>query len=85
MVREIVRRIQVMRKEMDLPYDQHISVKYDGDDLIREAMKVSVGNIKSETLSDSIENSKFYGDDRESFTKNWDIDGRELKLAIRKM
>ena len=30
---------------MDLPYDQHISVKYDGDDLIREAMKVSVGNI----------------------------------------
>ena len=85
MVREIVRRIQVMRKEMDLPYDQHISVKYDGDDLIREAMKVSVGNIKSETLSDSIENSKFSGDDRESFTKNWDIDGRELKLAIRKM
>ena len=70
---------------MDLPYDQHISVKYDGDDLIREAMKVSVGNIRSETLSDSIENSKFYGDDRESFMKSWDIDGRELKLAIRKM
>ena len=39
---------------MDLPYDQHLSVKYDGDDLIREAMKVSVGNIKSETLSDSV-------------------------------
>ena len=84
MAREIIRRIQVMRKEMDLPYDQHISVMYDGDELIREAVRVLGETIRSETLSDSVENSKLMEEDKELFKEKWDIDGRELKLAIRR-
>ena len=84
MAREIIRRIQVMRKEMDLPYDQHISVMYDGDELIREAVRVLGETIRSETLSDSVENSKLMEEDKELFIEKWDIDGRELKLAIRR-
>ena len=84
MAREIIRRIQVMRKEMDLPYDQHISVMYDGDELIREAVRVLGETIRSETLSDSVENSKSMEEDKELFKEKWDIDGRELKLAIRR-
>ncbi len=84
MAREIIRRIQVMRKEMDLPYDQHISVMYDGDELIREAVRVLGETIRSETLSDSVGNSKLMEEDKELFMEKWDIDGRELKLAIRR-
>ncbi|MCL4323036.1 MAG: isoleucine--tRNA ligase [Candidatus Thermoplasmatota archaeon] len=84
MAREIIRRIQVMRKEMDLPYDQHILVQMDGDELVKEAVHELEKTIRSETLSDKLEISKTFRENGNSISKNWNIDGRELMLMISK-
>ncbi|MHB1439126.1 MAG: isoleucine--tRNA ligase [Cuniculiplasma sp.] len=87
MAREIIRRIQVMRKEMNLPYDQHIRVILNGDELINETVKKMGKSINSETLCDSmlLEESEKNIKGENSLEQTWDIDGRELKIFITKI
>ncbi|MBA3044818.1 MAG: isoleucine--tRNA ligase [Candidatus Thermoplasmatota archaeon] len=49
--RDVVRRIQSLRKEMDLKYDQTVKMGVDGDDEILEAMKLFRDYITGETLA----------------------------------
>ncbi len=75
--RDVVRRIQTMRKELDLGYTQRIKTNYVGDPRIEEAVSEMESYILKETLSDSIVNEEGYG-----YHKDWQIDGRELKLWV---
>ncbi|MHC1584741.1 MAG: isoleucine--tRNA ligase [Candidatus Syntropharchaeia archaeon] len=75
LVRDIVRRIQDMRKEMDLEYTTEIEVSYYGDETTRKAMERFRDYVMEETLATSLEF-------REG-GKRWDIDGREVYIEIK--
>jgi len=78
LAREIVRRIQVMRKEMDLSYDQRVNVSLSGDAELNRAAASHAEYIKRETLADSLEVGEM-----EWEPKEWDVDGRKLKLWLK--
>ncbi|MBN1389268.1 MAG: isoleucine--tRNA ligase [Candidatus Thermoplasmatota archaeon] len=75
--REVVRRIQTMRKEMDLEYDAHIRLIISGDDLIISGIEAFMDYILSETLADGLEFSP-----GSPLGKEWDMDQGKLNISI---
>lgn len=57
LARDIVRRIQALRKEADFDIDDRIITYYDGDDDILEVFREEGDYIKEETLSDELKES----------------------------
>ncbi|MCD6515484.1 MAG: isoleucine--tRNA ligase [Candidatus Odinarchaeota archaeon] len=78
LARDVVRRIQEMRKQMDLQYTQQIDVYYDGDPLIEKTINKFIEYIKGETLARSI--SK--GIQSKGLVKEWNIEKLKVKLEI---
>ena len=74
--REVVRRIQTMRKEMDLDYDARIRVSISGEPDITAGVESFLEYITSETLSDSIEILETVEGTR------WDLDQGSLVISI---
>ncbi len=77
LVRDVVRRIQTMRKDLDLGYTQKINTRYSGDERLERAVEDMKDYIRKETLSRTLERGEGPG-----MEKDWDIDGRELKLCL---
>ena len=78
-VREIVSKIQTMRKDAGFEVMDKITVYVDGNDKLADLMKKNEEQIKSVVLADSIETGKTAG-----FTKDWDINGEKVVLAVEK-
>ena len=76
MSREIIRRVQVMRKELDLQYDETISLAVFGNDDLRTVVEKYSESIRKETLAVSLE---FSTDDE---ARKWDIDGESVFIRI---
>ncbi len=72
--REIVRRVQEMRKEMNLEVDEFIKTFMD---LSEGEVEGWIGYIKEETRSKEI----VFGD-VSGYTREWDIDGRKIRIGI---
>ncbi len=83
--REIIRRIQVMRKELNLGYDQKIRVRMSGSEEMLEAAKFRESTIKEETLSIEVikEQEITPSADPNVKTSDWDVDGRKITIQIR--
>jgi len=83
LMREIVRRIQEMRKQLDLPYTARIKVFYTSDDDdIRNAISEFRSYICSETLSDGI-----YETEKETdgdLAREWKIGNKRIFIVIKK-
>ncbi len=77
LVRDVVRRIQTMRKDLDLGYTQKIDTYYRGDEKLERAVVELHDYIKKETLSESLEKGSGSGMDKE-----WDIDGRNITITV---
>jgi isoleucyl-tRNA synthetase len=78
LVRDIIRRIQSMRKDANLEYTQNIKLVYKGDAETKEAVSKWQDYIKSETLATSIK----VGSTTEGKTTEWKIDGKKIILTI---
>ena len=74
--REVVRRIQTMRKDMDLRYDARISLSVSGDRKVVEGIKAFKDYIMSETLADGIS----FG--RSKKGKEWELDQGKMNIEI---
>jgi len=77
LAREIVRRIQAMRKEMDLQYAQKIRTFYMGDEELKKAIKEFRDYIMRETQSIELKEGEEKG-----YAKEWNIEGMRIKLII---
>ena len=75
--REIVRRIQAMRKEMNLKYDEKIRVYYGGDEELENAIEKFKDYIMRETQSIELRKGEGKG-----YKKDWKIDGKNIKIII---
>ena len=77
-VREIVSKIQTMRKENGFEVTNHITVYAKGNDKLQDLMKKHEDYIRSIVLADAVE----YGS-ADGFTKEWNINGEMVVLGVR--
>ncbi len=76
--REIVRRIQEMRKEMDLDVEEFIETTLEMDPKLIEGWEEYV---KHETRSVKLE----FGEPKEGYVKDWEIEGMKVRIGIKRL
>ncbi len=79
LAREIIRRIQVMRKDLNLPYTARIKVGYRASADAAQAIRSYYEYIRDETLSAVIIDHLL---EEAQLTKEWIIDGDSIVLSI---
>jgi len=77
-VRDVVRRIQAMRKDMDLDYAQQIEVYLESDDFASSAIDNHRDYIAQETLATKVH----HGRTNVNITRRWEIDEHTLFIGI---
>ncbi|GGM76008.1 isoleucine--tRNA ligase [Thermogymnomonas acidicola] len=77
LAREVIRRVQVMRKEMDLEYDERIVTTVECSDRVKRALQQHMKMVKNETLSDSVIFADAPGG------KEWEIEGEKVRISIK--
>ena len=78
-VRELISKIQTMRKEAGFEVMDRISVGFAGNDRIKEIFNANKDTISHEVLADSIEEGELSG-----YTKEWNINGEKVSLTVKK-
>lgn len=78
LARDVIRRVQSMRKEADLEYTQNIELYFKGDTEIKEAITKWSGYIQNETLATLIKE----GTKKEGIQSRWEIDEKKITLTI---
>lgn len=79
-VREIISKIQTMRKDAGFEVMDHIVVYQDENDVIKEVIKKNADQIKSEVLAEEIHIGTMSG-----FSKEWDLNGENTVLGVEKV
>ena len=77
-VREVVSKIQTMRKEADFEILDKIKVTYNGDKMIEDVIEKFKSEILKEVLALDIVKENIY----ENQGKEWNINGYKLKLKV---
>ena len=78
-VRELVSKIQTMRKEADFEVTDRILVYASGNDKIADILKNNAEEIKAEVLADDIVLGSTKG-----YEKEWNINGEKVVMAVEK-
>ena len=78
--REIISKVQTMRKEADFEVMDHIYVYVDKNEKIAEIIKKYAEELKEEVLADSITLGEMKG-----YTKEWNINGEDVMLGVAKV
>ncbi len=78
-VREIISKLQTMRKEADFNVTDNIKVYITGNDKVAEIAANNRDEIKKNTLAVSVENTA-----GEGYTKQWDVNGEEVTFTVAK-
>lgn len=78
-IREIISKIQTMRKEAGFLVQDKIIIGYTGDAVVSETIKANEEIIKDETLCVKITGYQSVG-----YEKVWDINGKEMKFFVAK-
>ena len=79
-VREIISKVQTMRKDADFEVMDHITLYVSGNDKIAEIINNNAEEIKEEVLAESVVTGSADG----SF-KEWNINGENVTLGVKKM
>ena len=78
-VRELISKIQTMRKEAGFEVMDHIAVSYIADEKVTGIFAKYGEEIKSEVLADAISSGDLKG-----YEKEWSINGENVQLAVEK-
>ena len=78
-VRELISKIQTMRKEAGFEVVDHIVLSQCGNDRIAEIIKKNEAVIKNDTLADEIVYNNVEG-----YTKDWNLNGEHTSLGVSK-
>jgi len=79
-VREVISKIQTMRKEADFQVTDHISFGYAGNEKIAGIILANKELIMNETLTDTVSADLFEG-----YSKNWSINGEKVDFVVAKL
>ncbi len=78
-VREIISKIQTMRKEEEFEVLDRIEVLYNGNDNISYIIRKNETQIKADVLADTIEEGN-----KDGYKKEWNINGEKVTLIVLK-
>lgn len=78
-VREVISKIQTMRKEADFEVQDHILVSYTGSEKAVAIVSKNAEYIASEVLANSVSAAAVDG-----FTKEWKVNGEDLTLSVKR-
>ena len=79
-VREIISKVQTMRKDADFEVMDHICLYTDGNARIAEIVDKNAEEIKDEVLADELVEGSTDG-----FVKEWSINGENVKLGVKRL
>ena len=79
-VREVISKVQTMRKDAGFEVMDHIRVSMQDNDKVKEIVQKNEAQIKSEVMADEITYDKAAG-----FTKEWSINGEKVTLGVEKL
>ncbi len=79
-IREIVSKVQTMRKEAGFNVMDHINITLKGSEKAVAIALAGKDDIAGDTLADSLTNSEPAG-----FVKEWDINGENLTIGVEKI
>ncbi len=79
-VREIISKVQTMRKEAGFEVTDHIRLYVEGDDVLTGIVKKNEAEIANETLAEEVLPGRMAG-----YSKTWDINGRQGVLGVEKL
>ncbi len=81
-VRELISKIQTMRKEADFCVTDHITITLDGDKAVTQPAEKNRALILAETLGETLTIGPA-GED--AYAKEWDINGVKTLLSVKKV
>lgn len=79
-VRELISKIQTMRKEAGFNVTDHISVKINGSEKVVGIALMKKEDIAGDTLADSLTS-----DTPDGYVKDWDINGEKVAIGVKKV
>ncbi len=79
-VRELISKIQTMRKEAGFNVMDHINITVEGSETVVNIALDKASDIVVDTLADSLKSQKATG-----FTKEWDINGEKVVIGVEKV
>ena len=79
-VRELISKIQTMRKEAGFNVTDHISITLSGSETVTDIATKYKPDITGDTLADSLTKGKLDG-----FVKEWDINGETVNIGVKKI
>ncbi len=79
-VREIVSKIQTMRKEAGFSVTDHIAVFMQGNEKVADITENNAMDISVDTLAD-----EFDFDSMDGYSKEWDLNGEKVTIGVKKI
>ena len=79
-VREIISKIQTMRKDSGFEVMDHIRVYTFGNDRIDAVVSKNASSIKEDVLADDINTNSDFAN-----AKEWNINGEKVKIGVEKL
>ena len=79
LVREVISKIQTMRKECGFVVTDHVDIGYDGDEEVCRAISDNVEEISRSTLARSVVRTSVG-----KFVKQWEVNGKNFTLCLSK-
>ena len=79
-VREIISKVQTMRKDAGFEVMDHIRVSMQDNDKVQQVISSNEAQIKSEVLADEVAYNGAKG-----FTKEWSINGEKVTFGVEKL
>ena len=81
-VRELISKVQTMRKEAGFEVMDHIILAQSGNEKISDIVKKNLDIISTETLADEVKTDTKLED---SYTKEWSLNGEDVTLSVKKI
>jgi isoleucyl-tRNA synthetase len=82
LVREVVRRVQEMRKEMDLELEERVALTIDLDELGRDRLNRHLDHLKEEVRADTVAFGAVGAAGDGVLERTWDIDGDRVVIGL---
>ncbi len=79
LAREVVRRIQMMRRDADFEISDHIEITYRASEKMSAAIKAHAEYVRGETLADTLRESEPSGD---MFSQEFSVDEEVVTLGV---
>ena len=79
-VREIISKVQTMRKDAGFEVMDHIEISSTGNEKIAKLINDNADEIKGDVLCDKVSNGEIDG-----FNKEWNINGEKVTLFVKKI